>query len=103
MLDVIHFYFEDDSRYRSQEEVQSVSHMRTSLYESMYKRNYPYKVSTSGSAAGSTGRKYISDSDDDLKPFDPLFAETKPFVPPTDFNPDSAMPFGSVLDAPLGG
>lgn len=103
MLDVIHFYFEEDSRYRSQEEVQSVSAIRTSLYEGMYKKNYPYKISTGSQSTGSTGRKYISDSDDTLEPFDPMFAETKPFVPSTDFNPDSALPFGQVLDAPLGG
>jgi hypothetical protein len=103
MLDVIHFYFEEDSRYRSAEEVQSVSAVRTSLYEGMYKRPYPYKVNSNSSSTGSTGRRYVSDSNDDLEPFDPLFAETKPFVPATDFNPDSAMPFGSVLDAPIGG
>lgn len=103
MLDVIHFYFEEDCRYGTAEEAQAVSAIRTSLYETLYKVPYLYKAKGSTNSGSNTGRQYISDSEDDLKPFDPLFAETKPYVAPTEFNPESAMPFGSVLDAPIGG
>jgi len=26
----------------------------------------------------------------------------KPYIPPTDFDSDSPMPFGDILDAPIG-
>lgn len=99
MLDVIHYMFEQDVRYSTGEEAEAVSRMRSSIYSTMYNKTYKYPMSDSGAGGG---RRYISDSDsmdfDDL----PMPKETKPYVPPTDFNPNSSMPFGGVLDAPLG-
>ncbi len=98
MLDVLHYYFEQDSRFTSPEEVESVNALRTQLYV-LYGKTYKYGSSTSGSGE----RKYISGDDSDFSlpdEFSPK--ERKPYIPPTDFNPNSAMPFGSVLDAPLG-
>jgi hypothetical protein len=90
MLDVVHYLFEEDSRYRSQEEAESVSAVRTQVYETLYGTTYRYKMSksqTSNTNVGSTG---LSDSD------------IKPYIPPTDFDPGSYKPFGSVLEAPIG-
>lgn len=88
MLDVVHFFFEEDSRYLSQEEVESVSATRTQVYETLYGVTYNYKVKSRGKTTStSTG---ISDLD-----------EVKPYIPPTEFDPGSSNPFGSVLEAPL--
>lgn len=101
MLDVIHFFFEEDSRYVSGEEAEAVSKLRTSVYESMYGVRYPYKVQSSGSGTMGNGRRYISpDANFDLE--DIPTNQSKPYVPPTDFNPDAHLPFGDALEAPLG-
>lgn len=100
MLDVLHYYFEEDFSYSTGEEAEARSNLRTELY-SLYGKTYNYAINTS---EGSGGRKYVSSeatSDLDLPTeFSPK--KRKPFVPATDFNPESSMPFGSTLDAPLG-
>lgn len=100
MVDVIHYLFEADSRYQSGEEAEAVSKLRSSVYSTMY--NTTYKYTYGGGSSTSSGRQYVSDSES--YDFDDLGAssEVKPFVAPTDFNPDSSMPFGGVLDAPIG-
>ena len=100
MLDVIHYYFEDDMRViTTAEQSDAIDQMRTTLYR-MYDQSYPYGKKSQGSSGG---RSYVSgdvgfpeDTD-----YDPLNEDVKPFVPATDFNPDSSMPFGLTLDAPL--
>ena len=101
MLDVVHFLFEEDSRYESSEQAEAIGKLRDVIYGSMY--NTTYRYGYSGKASSSTGRKYIDDSNA-LDPLDdlPRPMVTKPYVPPTNFNPNSSMPFGDVLDAPLG-
>lgn len=87
MLDVVHYFFEDDSRFSTAEEAQAVSEFRATIYGMLYGTTYKYRVSNSP-INGRTGR--YSDGD------------VKPYIPPTDFNPDSGLPFGSALDAPFG-
>lgn len=102
LLDVLHYFFEEDSaRLSTAEQSEAVSDLRTSLYRSY---NISYKYATKKSSSGQTygGHAYVSDDNSDLTPLDPMNQETKPFVPATEFNPDSSNPFGSVLDAPLG-
>lgn len=90
MLDVLHFFFEQDSRYGSAEEAESVSTLRTSLYRNLYDTTYNYG-SSSNSAKTTAGNDYFTDPN-----------VVKPYIPPTEFNPDSFNPYGSVLDAPIG-
>jgi len=90
MLDVLHFFFEQDARYSSAEEAESVSAMRTSFYRDMYGESYRYAMKSSKSTTGGTSNS-LSDP-----------SEVKPYIPPTEFNPDAYTPFGSVLDAPIG-
>lgn len=105
MLDLIHYYFETDSIFISEEHMMSQSKSRESIYGSLYDREYKYKY-----VEKSNGRTYIEPALNDLeeeddalpKPFDPLAGPAKPYIPPTQFDPDSTAPFGSVLDAPLG-
>lgn len=102
MVDVIHFLFEEDARYHTGEEAEGVSKLRSMVYSTMYNTTYRYGSSSSSAASGG-GRRYVSDSDPlDFNSDLPMPTETKPYVPPTQFNPDSAVPFGSALDAPIG-
>ena len=105
MLDVLHYYFEEDMTFTSEEQMKSQSKSRETIYESLYNREYKYKYVDKSA----NGRTYIEEPldgvDEDeppLKPFDPMGGPPKPFIPPTEMNPDAALPFGSVLDAPMG-
>lgn len=83
MLDTIHYFYEQDSRYSTAEEAEAVSKLRSSVYGVLYGTTYKYAYNPSSSGSG-------YDSND-----------VKPYIPPTDFDPDSFQPFGSVLDSPL--
>jgi hypothetical protein len=100
MLDVLHFFFEEDIiAITTGEQSEAITSMRNSLY-ALYDQTYAYG-STSSKNTG--GRQYVTgdyDFGSDV-PFDPASQAPKPFVPPTEFNPESSMPFGGVLDAPL--
>lgn len=89
MLDVVHYLFEEDSRYRSQEEAESVSAVRTQVYEVLYGTTYRYKMGKSRNNTTGVSSDALSDS------------AVKPYIPPTEFDPDSLSPFGSVLEAPV--
>ncbi len=113
MLDVIHFLFEEDWVPGAPEMVEARSDVRVALYRDMYGIDYKYKVASKRKDVKSGGRKYtdramddtyVSDLDDLAaeKPFDPRTTPPKPFVPATKVNPDSALPFGKGIDAPLG-
>jgi hypothetical protein len=104
MLDVIHYFFEEDTlRFATGEHAEASSKFRTSLYE-MYGLSYKYAVSaTSSSSSG--GRKYVG-KDEDYS-FDASVPgvknnTVKPYMPPTQIDPDAADPFGGILDAPIG-
>ena len=93
MLDVIHYFFEQDNEYTSAELAQTRSGVRTRLYEIFYDTAYGY-------AHEERGGQDFSDSEDlsDLTPVDPMKEKTiKPYVPPTDV---SAL--GNILDGPMG-
>lgn len=112
MLDVVHFMLEDDlNKHSTGEGMEAASEVRTSIYRSIYNREYEYAISKSGrSASGSMtyadGSIVGSPEDDlsDISAFDPnpVKKSSKPYIPPTKFNPDSNLPFGKDLDAPLG-
>lgn len=104
MLDVIHYLFEEDVAFVSEEQAQVQSGTRVRLYQDMYGTPYKYAYKSK-----SNGRTYIDESvidepftQEDLpKPFDPRATQVKPFIPATKINPDAADPFGGVLDAPI--
>ena len=83
-LDVIHYFFEEDSSFSTREEAIAKTEMRKRFYRMLYDMDYIYGLSDK-ETSGAEGY----DVDD-----------VKPYVPPTDFNPESINPFGSVLDAP---
>lgn len=104
MLDVLHYLFEEDNSYFSEEHMRSKEELRRVVYESLYGVEYKYKLAKDPTKS----RNYVEDDldnfddEDDLTPFDPLKAPTKAYLPPTPFNPDSAKPFGTILDPPMG-
>jgi hypothetical protein len=91
MLDVLHFIFEEDSRFVSAEEAESVTALRSSLYRNFYGTSYAY---------GSPKKNVNVTANNDGFFSDP--SVTKPYIPPTEFDPDSFNPYQSLLDAPIG-
>lgn len=114
MLDVLHFFFEEDVlSIASAEQSDAINATRTQLYSTLYNRSYKHATGSDKSA-----RSYVNGSSVDLPqeeteydeiptPLDPAARSSspfpaKPYVPPTRINSESSLPFGSVLDGPLG-
>jgi hypothetical protein len=109
MLDVMHYYFEVDHFMASAEEAESKSNVRVAVYRNLYDKDYKYAYKSNSSTSGynystttASGQPvmdgFVGQDVDDR----PDKGPTKPFVPATDFNPDSPTPFGGVLDPPIG-
>lgn len=102
MVDVIHYFFEDDFNVGSGETLEAISEMRKVVYETLYNTPYNYAIKTSNKDSFTASKGPYDTSFNDLTPFDPASQPTKPYVPPTEFQEDSPLPFGSALDGPLG-
>lgn len=106
MVDIIHYYFEEDMNYSTAEQSEARTKTREDLYSKMYGRSYKYSNKTS-----QTSRTYTEDYGDitpesnvpnaDIQPFNPKKQPTKAYVPPTEFDETAADPFGAILDSPL--
>lgn len=96
MIDILHYYFEEDLNNVSHEQIEAKSQSRSVIYKTLYGTQYKY-----GTSGSSTNYQADGSSDGGLREFDPLNDVTKPYVPPTDFDEGSPLPFGQVLDAPL--
>lgn len=83
MLDVIHYFLDEDMRYSSLDELKIHDSVRKNIAKTLYGVEYRYGI------PGETS---------DIE--DPNYV--KPYIPPTEVNPESHAPFGSVLDAPIG-
>lgn len=99
MLDVIHYFYEEDLNYASVEQAQMSDARRVTIFKQLYGTEYRY--------ASTDTKNKVSASDfdydfDDLEPFDPAKAATKPFIPATEIDEYSSNPFGDILDAPIG-
>lgn len=105
MLDVLHYFFEEDMYYSSAEQAEGRDRARQQIYSQFYGSEYPYAITANKSNAqgGMTTKNFDLDEEEGIVPFDPLEKSkpTKPFVPPTPVNAKSSQPFGSVLDGPL--
>jgi hypothetical protein len=107
MVDVLHFMFEEDLYAATGEEAIHKSKIRTTLYREFYKKEYDYTVDDSSNNSYSADGSLLPPLDDEfgLEPFNPdnpVKPKTKAFVPTTKFSPNSALPFGRDVDAPLG-
>lgn len=105
MLDVIHYYFEEDLMVTSSEEAESKSQVRSVIYKDLYNQTYKYGVKNAGQSYNYNKDSYPSEGSartTDKKIADPIKPPTKAFVPTTEVNLDSPLPFGKIVDAPLG-
>ena len=100
MLDVLHYYMEEDYNFSSAEQVEVKANLRKTMYRTMYNTEYKFGV-TSNKNNTVTASGINLDNLESVEPVDPLKEPTKSYVPPTDFNPESIKPFGDVLDAPI--
>jgi hypothetical protein len=102
MLDVLHYFFEDDLNFSTAEQAEAREHTRVTLYRDLYDTEYKYAV---GKSSSTPEYEYADDDEADAAMASGSVGarrERLPYVPPTDFNPDAARPFGRVLDGPLG-
>lgn len=99
MLDVIHYFFEEDSRYASAEQAEASNRAREIIYSDLYNTRYPY--STSGGQGIS--KDFDIEPEEEITPFDPMQKKqpTKPFIAPTQVNASLPQPFGGFIDGPL--
>jgi len=105
MLDVLHFFFEEDHRYSTFEEAEYKDVFRSKIYKDMYNVDYAYY-----SERKEEGVKDFDDSaieepeevEDPIQPFSPRVKQAKAYVPPTELTNNVERPFGDILDQPLG-
>lgn len=84
--------------------------MRTGIYRNFYNIAYKYQYQSSNKGYNGTSGTYTANGEPVMDGFvgtdveDPLQEKKppKPFVPATEFNPDSPNPFGGTLDPPTG-
>lgn len=107
MLDVMHYLMEEDN-HQDRDAAAAQTEARKVLYKELYNREYKYGYVGKGSKE--TDYDALDDPAngwgefEDIQPFDPTTPRTvKPYVEPTEFDPDSSDPFGGLLDGPVGG
>ena len=99
MLDVLHFLFEDDLLAGTGEQLEAKDKLRSNIYKEFYNSSYRYAASKSSASNYDYGFENL----DDPVNIPASQAHTKPYFPPTNFDPEAANPFGSALkEAPLG-
>lgn len=108
MIDVLHYFFEDDMNYASAEQADAKDRTREIIYQDFYGHKYTYSKTQSGTGVNYSagGQNFTADLSSDeqeekIEAFDPMKKPPKPFVPATQVNASSPKPFGSVLDEPL--
>ena len=105
MLDVIHYFFEEDLIHSSSvEQIEAKSKVRSIVYRDFYEQNYKYgsEVNDYNMSNEVFQDGLVGDEEDELKPFDPTKAPIKPYFAPTNLDENSPKPFGKNVDAPLG-
>lgn len=98
MLDVLHYLFEEDLSIFSPEHFEAKNKTRKTVYPILLGKQYKY-----ASQDTSSNDYLLDDFDDSSVSKQKISREVKPYMPPTNFNPDAPNPFGSALrEAPLG-
>ena len=106
MLDAVHFLFEEDVRFVSQEQNAFMDTFRTNIYRELYKTEYKYATKQDANSGLDSLDGPIDSVDEPiqgekLKVFSPREKTAKPYIQPTAVAADDVKPFGSVLDAPI--
>lgn len=88
MVDVIHAMYEDDNTVTNEVEYRVKHAVRKNLYSVAYDREYRFgDVDSTSEYADADGVQVTA---------------SKPYIPPTQVNADSARPYGAALDSPVG-
>ncbi len=109
MIDVLHYFLEDDMNFSSAEQADAKDRSREIIYRDLYNHSYAYSNTQERANAkySAGGQNFTKDFDlsavdeEKIQVFDPMKKPPKPFVPTTQVNASAARPFGSVLDEPL--
>jgi len=110
MLDVLHYFFEEDLFYSTVEQAEGRDRSRVAIYEDFYKSSYAYSAVSSSTAGGQGFSRNFDDfesisqeEEEKIVPFDPLQKQkaVKPFIRPTTVNAAAEQPFGNTLDGPI--
>jgi hypothetical protein len=108
MLDVLHYFLEEDFRYSSEYEPLYKDNFRKNIYSSMYGTEYKYMsnedeetTSFDDNIDSLDGPEENSEPEEIIEPFNPRQASVKPYIKPTPVS-DGELPFGSILDQPMG-
>jgi hypothetical protein len=107
MLDVLHYFLEEDFRYSSEYEPIYKDNFRKNIYESMYGTSYKYVSSETPKSElndieSLDGPEEFFEPGELIEPFNPRQASVKPYIAPTPILETEELPFGSILDQPLG-
>jgi hypothetical protein len=99
MLDVVHYLFEEDAVISSEAEFETKNNARDIIYETVYERKFAYSAKKSKNFDEYSSEPF--DKEGNYVPSSKNYV--KPYMPPTDFNPDSSNPYSGVLrETPLG-
>lgn len=77
---------------------EAVSKMRIGLYRDLYGRAYTHGTDVSDQY--DLPQVHTAAGDDPV--LSRVRPRSKPFIPPTDFNPEADAPYGNVVGPPLG-
>jgi hypothetical protein len=105
MLDVLHYFFEEDYRYSTFEESEYKDIFRSKIYKDMYSVDYAYyseKEKEDIKDFDEILPEEVEEVEDPIQPFSPRVKQTKAYVPPTELTNNVERPFGDILDQPLG-
>jgi hypothetical protein len=106
MLDVLHYFLEEDFRYSGEYEPIYKDNFRKNIYDSLYGSEYKYlsqdEISPDFDDISTLGApEEPSEPEEIIEPFNPRQASVKPYIEPTPVF-DGMLPFGGILDEPMG-
>lgn len=108
MLDVLHYFLEQDFRYVSEYEPIYKDEFRKNIYRQFYGIEYQYvshdapqdEIAREDSLGDIDGPEAEGIPEEVVNPFNPRSASVKPYIEPTQVV-DGPSPFGDILDIPL--
>jgi glutaredoxin 2 len=102
MLDIIHYFFEEDLKVASGEQMDAINEVRKVVYEEFYLTKYFLAKTSSKYSTPNASGNFSEESFEKITPFDPNIKNfSKGYKPPTKFDPESTKPFGDILDGPV--
>jgi hypothetical protein len=103
MLDVIHYFFEEDIRNLAKEQIDHNNYVRDSIYKNLYEGKYKRVFAKTRSSNSYDFDEELSAEDmpEKIKPFNPRSEKTKSYMAPTPVFNNSDKPFGNTLEEPL--